>query len=126
MLNPKELSIKSFYLKQHTPYIGEDLLCTTLQTINNIRAGLLIAPLFSVHSDMGTLFGLKAFAVAILGGMTSASGVMIAGFMYGITEAMVTAYIGSSSTFIVVFALIILALTLKPDGLFGQAAVQKV
>ena len=35
-------------------------------------AGLLIAPLFSVHSDMGTLFGIKAFAVAILGGITSA------------------------------------------------------
>ena len=42
-------------------------------------AGLMIAPLFSVHSDMGTLFGIKAFAVAILGGITSASGVMLAG-----------------------------------------------
>jgi len=89
-------------------------------------AGLLIAPLFSVHSDMGTLFGLKAFAVAILGGMTSASGVMLAGFIYGITEALVTAYLGSSSTYIVVFALVILALTLKPDGLFGRPAVKKV
>ncbi len=38
-------------------------------------AGLLIAPLFSVHSEMGTLFGIKAFAVAILGGITSAWGV---------------------------------------------------
>ena len=37
-------------------------------------AGLLIAPLFSVHSDMGTLFGIKAFAVAILGGIDSACG----------------------------------------------------
>ncbi|NKI62177.1 branched-chain amino acid ABC transporter permease [Labrenzia sp. PO1] len=89
-------------------------------------AGLLIAPLFSVHSDMGTLFGLKAFAVAILGGMTSAAGVMLAGFLYGVTEALVTAYLGSSSTYIVVFALIILALTLKPDGLFGRPAVKKV
>ncbi|MFG6645549.1 hypothetical protein ACGYK8_18470, partial [Sulfitobacter sp. 1A09149] len=38
----------------------------------------LLAPLLSVHSDMGMLFGIKAFAVAILGGMTSASGVMLA------------------------------------------------
>ena len=37
-------------------------------------AGMLIAPLFSVHSDMGTLFGIKAFAVAILGGIGSAPG----------------------------------------------------
>ena len=50
-------------------------------------AGLLIAPLFSVHSDMGTLFGIKAFAVAILGGITSASGVMLAGLAYGLIEA---------------------------------------
>ena len=42
-------------------------------------AGLLIAPLFNVHSDMGTLFGIKAFAVAILGGISSAWGVMLAG-----------------------------------------------
>ena len=43
-------------------------------------AGVLIAPLFNVNADMGTLFGLKAFAVAILGGITSAWGVMLAGF----------------------------------------------
>jgi len=89
-------------------------------------AGLLIAPLLSVHSDMGTLFGLKAFAVAILGGMTSASGVMLAGFIFGLVEALVTSYLGSSSTYIVVFALVILALTWKPDGLFGRPAVKKV
>jgi branched-chain amino acid transport system permease protein len=89
-------------------------------------AGLLIAPLFSVHSDMGTLFGLKAFAVAILGGITSASGVMIAGLLYGLTEALVTAYLGSSYTQIVVFSVIILALALRPNGLLGRAAVNKV
>ncbi|MGF1622484.1 MAG: branched-chain amino acid ABC transporter permease [Rhodomicrobiaceae bacterium] len=89
-------------------------------------AGLLIAPLFSVHSDMGTLFGLKAFAVAILGGMTSASGVMLAGFIYGLVEAFVTTYLGSSYTFIAVFALVIVALTVKPSGLFGRAAINKV
>ena len=35
-------------------------------------AGLLIAPLFSVTAEMGTLFGIKAFAVAIVGGIASA------------------------------------------------------
>lgn len=89
-------------------------------------AGLLIAPLFSVYSDMGTLFGLKAFAVAILGGITSASGVMIAGLLYGVVEALVTAYLGSSYTQIVVFTVIILALALRPNGLLGRAAVNKV
>jgi branched-chain amino acid transport system permease protein len=89
-------------------------------------AGLLIAPLFSVHSDMGTLFGLKAFAVAILGGITSASGVIVAGLLYGVIEALVTAYLGSTYTQIVVFSMIILALALRPNGLLGHATVNKV
>jgi branched-chain amino acid transport system permease protein len=89
-------------------------------------AGLLIAPLFSVHSDMGTLFGIKAFAVAILGGITSASGVMLAGLIYGISEALVTALLGSSHTQIVMFSIVIAALALMPTGLFGRAPVKKV
>jgi branched-chain amino acid transport system permease protein len=89
-------------------------------------AGLLIAPLFSVHSDMGTLFGIKAFAVAILGGITSASGVMLAGLLYGMIEASVTAFIGSTYTQIVAFAVVILALAVMPNGLLGRAAARKV
>ena len=54
-------------------------------------AGMLIAPLFNVNADMGTLFGLKAFAVAILGGITSAWGVMLAGLLFGVAEALITA-----------------------------------
>jgi branched-chain amino acid transport system permease protein len=89
-------------------------------------AGMLIAPLFSVHSDMGTLFGIKAFAVAILGGISSASGVMLAGLLYGLLEALVTAFAGSTYTQIVVFAIVILALAAMPNGLLGRAAAKKV
>ena len=89
-------------------------------------AGLLIAPLFSVHSEMGVLFGIKAFAVAILGGMTSAWGVVLAGLAYGLIEALVTSYLGSTYTQIVVFSVIILALAIMPNGLLGRAAVNKV
>jgi branched-chain amino acid transport system permease protein len=89
-------------------------------------AGLLIAPLFNVHSDMGTLFGIKAFAVAILGGMTSAWGVMLAGLAYGLIEALVTAFFGSVYTQIVAFSIVILALAAMPNGIFGRAAVNKV
>jgi len=89
-------------------------------------AGLLIAPLFSVHSDMGTLFGIKAFAVAILGGITSAFGVMLAGLLYGLIEALVTAFFGSVYTQIVAFSVVILALAALPNGLFGRAAINKV
>src|SRR6187455_2934613 len=89
-------------------------------------AGVLIAPLFNVHSDMGTLFGIKAFAVAILGGITSAWGVMLAGLAYGLIETLVTSFFGSVYTQIVAFSFVILALALMPNGLLGRAAVNKV
>ncbi|RYF65076.1 MAG: branched-chain amino acid ABC transporter permease [Comamonadaceae bacterium] len=89
-------------------------------------AGVLIAPLFNVQSDMGTLFGLKAFAVAILGGITSAWGVMIAGLLFGLLEAVVTATLGSGYTHIITFGLVIVALAAMPNGLFGRPEVRKV
>jgi branched-chain amino acid transport system permease protein len=89
-------------------------------------AGILIAPLFNVAAEMGTLFGIKAFAVAILGGITSPWGVVVAGFVYGLLEALVTALLGSSYTQIVTFALVIATLAAFPNGLFGRRAVSKV
>jgi len=89
-------------------------------------AGMLIAPLFSVHSEMGTLFGIKAFAVAILGGISSAWGVMLAGLFYGLIEALVTAFAGSTYTQIIAFTVVILALAAMPNGLLGRAAAKKV
>jgi branched-chain amino acid transport system permease protein len=89
-------------------------------------AGLLIAPLFTVSASMGTLFGIKAFAVAILGGIGNPWGVMVAGLIYGGAEALITAAFGSTYTQILTFALVIVALALRPDGLFGRASVKKV
>jgi branched-chain amino acid transport system permease protein len=89
-------------------------------------AGIMIAPLFNVHSDMGTLFGLKAFAVAILGGITSAWGVMLAGLLFGLIESLITAFLGSSYTQILTFTLVIVALAIVPNGLFGRAQLKKV
>jgi len=101
-------------------------LAFALSTVFAGVAGIMIAPLFNVHSDMGTLFGLKAFAVAILGGITSAWGVMIAGLLFGVVEGLITAGLGSTYTQILTFALVIVALALRPNGLFGRAEVKKV
>jgi branched-chain amino acid transport system permease protein len=97
-----------------------------LSTVFAAVAGLLIAPLFSVSAEMGTLFGLKAFAVAILGGVSSAGGVFAAGLLFGVVEALVTLYFGSALTQILTFALVILALAIRPDGLFGIKTRVKV
>jgi len=89
-------------------------------------AGALVAPLFNVQADMGTLFGLKAYVVAILGGITSAWGVMIAGLLFGVVEALITVALGSGYTQIISFTLVIVMLAVLPNGLFGRADVRKV
>jgi branched-chain amino acid transport system permease protein len=101
-------------------------LAYALSTLFAGIAGVLIAPLFNVQADMGTVFGLKAFAVAILGGIGSAWGVMGAGLLFGVVEALITSTLGSGSTQILSFALVIAALAWRPNGLFGRADVKKV
>ena len=88
--------------------------------------GILIAPLYNVAYDMGTLFGIKAFAVAILGGLTNPWGVVIAGLAYGLVEACATTWLGSGSTQIVTFTTVIAALALAPSGLFGGRSKVRV
>ena len=89
-------------------------------------AGILIAPIANVSSTLGTVFGIKAFAVAILGGIGNARGVLAAGFIYGLAEALITTTLGSAYTQILTFSLVILALAVWPSGIFGQAGVKKV
>jgi branched-chain amino acid transport system permease protein len=61
-----------------------------------------------------------------VGGITSASGVVVAGLLYGIVEALITTLLGSTYTQIVTFAVVIAALALLPNGLLGHAGVKKV
>jgi len=100
--------------------------CYAASTVLAGIAGILIAPLFSVSAEMGTLFGLKAFAVAILGGLNSARGVVFAGFLFGVVEALITSMLGSAYTNILAFLLVIVTLAIKPYGILGQAGVKKV
>jgi branched-chain amino acid transport system permease protein len=51
---------------------------------------------------------------------------MLAGLIFGVVEALITALLGSAYTQILTFALVIVALALRPNGLFGRAEVKKV
>lgn len=89
-------------------------------------AGMLIAPKLNVYAGMGTMFGLKAFAVAIIGGMDSALGIMVAGLLYGLAEAAIASVLPSAYREIIGFGFVIVVLAIKPQGLFGRLAAQKV
>ncbi|MEO0457367.1 MAG: branched-chain amino acid ABC transporter permease [Cyanobacteria bacterium P01_A01_bin.114] len=89
-------------------------------------AGMLIAPIANVSATMGTLLGLKAFATAIIGGLGNPWGVVVAGVMYGVVESVAAGMFGGSYREILGFAVVILTLALRPNGLFGRAQVKKV
>ncbi len=89
-------------------------------------AGVLLAPLLNVAPTMGTIIGLKAFAVAIIGGLGSAPGIVVAGLGYGVLEAFVAGYVSTGAREIVGFALVIAVLVARPWGLLGQAPARRV
>ncbi len=89
-------------------------------------AGILVAPVTQASSTMGLLLGIKGFAVAIIGGITSAPGVVVAGLLYGIIEKFVDGYISTAAREAVGFSLVILVLMAFPQGLFGRQESVKV
>jgi branched-chain amino acid transport system permease protein len=88
-------------------------------------AGLLIAPITTASVFMGLAIALKAFSAAIVGGLTSPRGCIAGGFLLGCIEALVGLWRAEMRE-ITVFALIILVLVIKPQGLFGEKPFEKV
>ncbi|MGO4567047.1 branched-chain amino acid ABC transporter permease [Rhizobium sp. 2YAF20] len=88
-------------------------------------AGVLIAPIASASLFMGLGFALKAFSGAIIGGLTNPRGCIYGGFILGVLESGVGLWEAQWRE-IVVFSLIILVLAVRPQGLFGHAAIDKV
>jgi branched-chain amino acid transport system permease protein len=96
--------------------------------ISGILAGLgggLMSPIYAVYVSMGMALGLKAIAVAIVGGLNSAKGIVIAGLSLGIMEVLV-AYISPEFRDMVIYLVVILILFVKPTGLFGKKLIVKV
>jgi branched-chain amino acid transport system permease protein len=89
-------------------------------------AGVLIAPLTLTSANMGASLGLKAFAVAIIGGLTSGMGAIVGGIILGIAETAAGFYISTGYKDVPGLVLLLLVLAVKPAGLFGKAAIKKV
>ncbi len=74
---------------------------------------------------MGTVLGLKAFAVAIIAGLAAPRGILVCGLVYGALEALISGYLYTGIRDILGFSLMILALALKPEGLFGRRVEER-
>jgi branched-chain amino acid transport system permease protein len=88
--------------------------------------GVLIGPLIGVSSSMGFLIGLKAFAVAIVGGLENPVGILIASLAFGVMENLIGGSFGSSVKEIFGFGLVIVVLFLRPNGLFGRMSMRRI
>jgi branched-chain amino acid transport system permease protein len=90
-------------------------------------AGVMFGLLFSqIFHLMGFLAGLKGFTAAVVGGIGSLPGAMLGGLLVGLTEAYGIGYLGGRWADLVVFGILIFVLLVRPTGLLGAKAIQKV
>lgn len=89
-------------------------------------AGTLVGPIFLVSPQMGLAVISKVFAVVILGGLGNVAGAIWAAFILGLTESYTAGFISSYYKDVVTFAILIVVLVFKPQGLFGGQTIEKV
>jgi branched-chain amino acid transport system permease protein len=92
-------------------------------------AGVMFGLVFGqVYHLMGFNAGLKAFTAAVVGGIGNIPGAMLGGMLIGLAEAFATGYLPQGSTFVdlYVFSLLIVVMLVRPSGLLGTRALQKV
>jgi branched-chain amino acid transport system permease protein len=83
-------------------------------------AGGLYGIIFSFDSQTGAMPTIIAFAIIILGGLGSIKGAIVGGLLYGITEQLATLFLGGIWSSAVAFALLIIVLIIRPNGIFGE------
>ncbi len=91
-----------------------------------IGAVLYFTDRMTVYPYSGSLPGLKCFVAAVLGGIGSIPGAVIGGFIIGICETFLVAFGYSTFSDAFTFLLLIIILLVRPTGLFGEAATDKV
>ncbi|MBF5096523.1 branched-chain amino acid ABC transporter permease [Azospirillum sp. INR13] len=102
------------------------LLAFTISGIVGAVAGAVTAPITYTSFDAGVMVGLKAVIGAILGGMGSIPGAVVGGFLLGIAEALTAGYVSSAYKDAVSFLMVVLVFLVRPNGLFGRPAVERV
>lgn len=89
-------------------------------------AGILVSPITTVGPTMAAALVLKAFSVAVVAGLESGFGIVLVGLLLGALEGLASLYIGSGWRETPGLVLLILALAVRPTGLFGKAIIRKV
>jgi branched-chain amino acid transport system permease protein len=89
-------------------------------------SGVLLSSIFFIAPTFGFHPMLKSFIICIFGGLGNIRGTLYAAFIVGITEALVSLFLGVRYALPVMFGLIIVVLIFRPAGLFGQREVVRL
>ncbi|MGA1865221.1 MAG: branched-chain amino acid ABC transporter permease [bacterium] len=87
-------------------------------------AGVIITPISLMEYQRGTMLAIKGFAAAILGGLGSGAGAVIAGFLIGIMESMGAGFISSGYKDAIALVVLLLVLFFKPTGIMGRSELR--
>jgi branched-chain amino acid transport system permease protein len=110
--------------------INTELIITVTFFIGTVcvaASGTMVAMYYQqIDTRMAVAVGMKAFASAVLGGIGMLPGAMLGGILMGVIESLGASYISSSFTDAISFAVLILVLIFRPDGLLGKSSAGKV
>lgn len=82
-------------------------------------AGGLLAPFLSLTPSVGEEFTILAFVIVVLGGLGSVTGAVVGGLIIGLVQTVGALYLPGTGSLILVFAVFVLVLLFRPQGLFG-------
>lgn len=89
-------------------------------------SGVLLGAKYQVYPSLGQSMMIKGFIASVIGGLGSMSGAIIAAILLGLVEIFLTYWIGSLATPIVLFGMMLLFLVIRPEGISGKFAKEKV
>ena len=89
-------------------------------------AGVLFAAKGAIEPSVGLLFGIKAFAAAVIGGLGSLPGALAGGLLVGIIEPFAGRYLPMGFGQVAPYVLMLTVLILRPGGIFAQIKQKKV
>lgn len=83
-------------------------------------AGVLMGAIYSVNPEVGLRYTLFAFFVAVLAGLGSVGGALVAALLLGVIEAFVSTYVGASYSLLAIFTTLFLVLLISPKGILRR------
>jgi branched-chain amino acid transport system permease protein len=89
-------------------------------------SGAMLGPILVLTPFAGTSVIVKAFAIVIIGGFGNVEGTIVAGLIVGLIESYTTQFLDPGLIDIVVFALLLLTLAVRPTGLIAEKREENV